>query len=452
MLLAAVGGRAQLPANYVAGSLVELNDNGAWSWFMDERVIVDKGKLIVGSVRSLGDFEATQNQPDWGNVEISVYDIETGRADRVVLHRHFEQDDHDAPAFLVLPDGRYLAVYTKHAVERKIYYRFSAPGDPLRWGEAHVVETPGKDKDFAGDNVTYSNLFRLPGGRLYNFFRGLGHEPNYLYSDDNGQTWTYGGHVLRGKGGYSPYLKYAFDGERTIHFIATEDHPRNYDNSIYHGFLRDGEVHASDGRVIAKLSTSTEAPLASWELTRVFQGDPDNVAWTVDIELDDQHRPYIAFSVQKDGRGLPPRQGGMDLRYYYGRWDGSKWHVHEMAYAGRRLYPFEDDYTGLAALDPQDPNTVFISTDADPATGKPLISASDGRRHYEIFRGESADGGAHWRWQPVTANSTVDNLRPLVPKWKDPRTALVWMRGPAYIHNHGNWTTGVVALILPPQR
>ena len=161
--------------------------------------------------------------------------------------------------------------------------------------------------------------------------------------------------------------------------------------------------------------------------------------------------PYIAFSVQKDGRGLPPKQGGMDLRYYYGRWDGTKWHAHEMAYAGRRLYPYEDDYSGLVALHPNDPNTVFISTDADPATGQPLVSAADGKRHYEIFRGETSDDGAHWRWQPITANSTVDNLRPLVPKWKDPRTALVWMRGPSYTHNHGNWTTAVVALILPPK-
>src|SRR5574337_1374380 len=145
---------AQLPANYVAGSLVQLNDNGAWSWFMDERTIVDKGKLIVGSVRSLGDFDATQSQPDWGNVEISVYEIETGRTGHAVLDRHFEQDDHDAPAFLVLPDGRYLAVYTRHAVERRVFYRFSKPGDPLTWSEAHIFETPGGDKKFAGDNAT----------------------------------------------------------------------------------------------------------------------------------------------------------------------------------------------------------------------------------------------------------------------------------------------------------
>ena len=36
LVLAAVAARTQdYPANYVAATLVQLNDNGAWSWFMD---------------------------------------------------------------------------------------------------------------------------------------------------------------------------------------------------------------------------------------------------------------------------------------------------------------------------------------------------------------------------------------------------------------------------------
>src|SRR5205823_12282359 len=103
-------------ANYVAGDLIQLNDNGAWSWFMDERVIVDRGKLIVGSVRAVGNFRSGGDDPDWGNVEVSALDLASGATGRVVLHRHFEQDDHDNPAFLRLPDGRYLAVYSKHSI------------------------------------------------------------------------------------------------------------------------------------------------------------------------------------------------------------------------------------------------------------------------------------------------------------------------------------------------
>lgn len=436
-------------ANYVAGTLVQLNDNGAWSWFMDPRAIVHDGKLIVGSVRAVGSRQANESHPGWGNVEVSVYDIQTGVARTTVLHSRFEQDDHDGATFLVLPDGRYLAAYSKHSIDRRMYYRVSEPRNPLAWSPAWVVQTPGGDSGpYGGDNVTYTNMFRLPDGRIFNFFRAFSHDPNYMVSEDDGKTWKYGGRLLYGRDGYSPYLKYAYDGKGTIHFVTTEDHPRNFDNSLYHGYLRDGTIHHSNGTAIAPLSTSTETKVAAWSLTKVFQGDPDNVAWMTDIELDRDDRPYVLFSVQKDGRGLPPRQGGMDHRFHYARWNGSAWRTEEIAYAGTRLYPFEDDYTGLGALDPGNPDIVYISTDADPATGAPLVSAADHRRHRELFKGGRDAKSGKWTWTPITRHSTADNLRPLVPKWDDRRTALVWMRG-SYVHNNGEWYTAVVALILP---
>src|SRR5262249_2118813 len=96
--------------NYVGASLVRLNDNGACSWFMDPRVVVNEGLLIAGSVRAVGSNQANATDPNWGNVQVSVYDLATGKVNTVVLHPHLEQDDHDAPAFLVRKDGRYLAV------------------------------------------------------------------------------------------------------------------------------------------------------------------------------------------------------------------------------------------------------------------------------------------------------------------------------------------------------
>jgi hypothetical protein len=84
-------------------------------------------------VRSVGAFGNAQD-PDWGNIEIAVYDLTSGATKRVVLHRHLEQDDHNNPALLALPGGRLLAMYSKHGQDRKIYYRLSEPGDPPRWG------------------------------------------------------------------------------------------------------------------------------------------------------------------------------------------------------------------------------------------------------------------------------------------------------------------------------
>lgn len=434
----------ELPKNYAAGQIVELNDNGAWSWFMDERAIVHEGKVVVGSVRSLGDYKRTQGQPGWGNIEIATLDLDTLDTKKVVLHAGFEQDDHNNPAFLPVEGGRLLAVYTKHGQEVKIYASRSEPGDPLSWSEPVVFTSPGEAASFSKDSVTYSNLFRLASGRIVNHYRGVDHDPNYMVSDDEGLTWSYGGRIMSGRDGYSPYLKYAARGDR-IHFVATEDHPRNYDNSLYHGYIEEGQLHQSDGEVEGPLSTDTSTPYHTWDFTRVFQGDPDNVAWMCDIELDSDARPVIAFSVQKDGRDLPPRQGGQDHRFHYARWDGDSWTQREIAYAGTRLYEWEDDYTGLVAIDPRDTDVVYIATDAHPATGEPLVSSADGKRHRELFRGRRPEGDQPWTWTPITANSDADNVRPIIPRTTDGRTALVWMRG-TYRHNRGNWDTAVVAM------
>jgi len=388
----------EYPDEYVGGALVRLNDNGAWSWFMDPRAIIDEGKLIAGSVRAVGSNQANESDPRWGNVEVSVYELATGRVATTVLHPHLEQDDHDAPAFLIRRDGSYLAVYSKHAVERRTYYRISEPHNPLAWGPAAVIETPGENAARAGNNDTYANLFRMPDGRVFNFFRGFGHD---------------------------------------------------YDNSLYHGYLQGDTIHHSNGAVVGTLNTTTEKKIATWELTKVFQGTPDDVAWMADIELDRDAHPYVLFSTQIDGRGLPRGQGGMDLRYHYARWDGTSWHTEEIARAGRRLYAGEDDYSGLGALDPKNPDVMYISTDADPVSGDPLVSHADRKRHYELFRGQRDARLGKWTWAPFTRNSTADNLRPVIPAWNDPRTALVWMRG-TYVHNHGEWTTSMVAAIIPP--
>lgn len=371
----------------------------------------------------------------------------------MVLHEHFEQDDHNNPGLLTLGDGRYLAAYSKHGQETKFYLRRSLrPGDPTAWGPVQEIATPGAGGSFRGDNVTYANPFRLAAenGRLYLFHRGFGLDPNYLISEDDGESWRYGGHLFIGRDGYSPYTKYTSNARDTIHFVATEDHPRNFDNSLYHGFIRSGQVHTSDGRALGPLPGSSTTTFRAWDFTRIYQGGPTHVAWMCDLHLDPEERPVVLFSTQRDGAGLPQGSGGMDHRYHFARWDGTKWVTHEIAHAGTRLYPGEDDYTGLGAIDPQNPNVVYISTDADPATGKPLISKASYRRFHELFRGETVDRGATWKWTAITSNSSLDNLRPLVPVWPDAndRTIVVWMRG-GYRVNRGEWNTQVAATILP---
>jgi len=430
-------GLIALPAGRLAepgeASIVTLKKNGGWCWYQDPRAIINGNLLVFGSVAA-----SDRNGSKPGDVEVTSWDLGSGRIESFKLHPEFQADDHDVPAFLLLPGGRILASYMTHGNDRLMRWRISdAPLDISAWSEELTSDI--------GAPLSYSNLFMLAdeNNRIYNFHRGIGWNPNFMVSDDLGESFHYGGRLLnwprpeKGAIGYSgldggrPYVKYASDGASEIHFVTTEDHPRAFDNSIHHGFIREGGVYNSSGDLAGKLAGSPEGGVFIRDLTVVFQGGPDNVAWTIDLDIDQHGNPFTVFSVQRDGAKWreTPGRGGLDHRYWYARWDGVSWQAREIAYAGTRLYAREDDYTGLAALDPGNPDVVYISTNSDPSTGEPLISSYDGERHREIFRGETGDGGRTWKWLAVTKDSPADNIRPIIPNGVGNREVVIWLRG-----------------------
>jgi hypothetical protein len=423
--------------------LIEFNDDGGWCWFEDERAIVAGGKLVFGTIATGG---ARQ-----GHVEATVYDLKTRESKRVTLHTPADEkdrrqwaDDHNSPAFLQLPSGEILTLYAKHGPEEKIYYRISKPGDPLVWGDEQVfVPSPTS-------RVTYSNLHMLtsenaPRGRIYDFYRGFNNsfKPSFAWSNDLGRTWSAGGVFIDvpTKFRHRPYVKYASNGRDSVHFAYTDGHPQDFDNSIYHAVYRAGDLLGSDGARIRSMKDGLEAPE---EGTLVYKGGAEHVAWITDLQLDKKGRPYMVFSVQMNSAGKPPGQGGEDLRYHYARFDGKRWQAAEIAYAGTRIYPSQEDYTGLAALHPGDPKTIYISTNADPVTGAPLISKSDNQRHWEIYRGTTRDY-RKWNWEAITRDSKADNLRPVVSSQDSKQTILLWLQGK--MRAYTDYTFRVVGMI-----
>jgi hypothetical protein len=417
---------------------VVLSDDGGWCWFEDPRAIIHDNKLLVGTVAN-GRYDSLRA----GDIEALIYDLRNKQIIRVELYDRLQPDDHDSPVFLVRPDERYLTLFAKHGNENNFYYRISHPNQPARWGEIQEYAPTESTR------LTYSNLYMLSAenNRVYNFFRGLDNsfKPSYVYSDDLGESWETGNVYIQvpAEMRHRPYVRYASNNVDEIHMVYTQGHPRVYDNSIYHVFYRDDMLHASDGSPITSLEEGLTMPQ---EGTLVYQGDSNNVAWTVDIELDEQDHPYIAYSVQVGSAGLPPGEGGDDIRYRYARWDGTQWNDYPLAHAGTKLYAGEDDYSGLVALDPDNPDVVYISTDADPESGEPLISEADGERHYEIFKGVTADGGGSWNWTPITENSAEDNLRPIVPEWNADETMLLWLKGE--YRSYTDYSLSVMALRL----
>jgi hypothetical protein len=416
-------------ANDVVGRLLVFNDNGAWSWFESERAIVDSstGKLLLSSVaNAAGPGGAERN----GDVEVVSYDFKTQSKTCVALSKHLQADDHNSAALVALPGGRYLASYSKHAGDNCLRYRVSRkPGDAIDWEAEKVFYTAGP--------TTYSNLCYLSEpNTIFNFHRDLGRgfDPNYVvWRLGHDQEFSYGGRLLTGPEGNAghrdrPYLRYVSNGVNRIHFITTDHHPRNLvTNSIYHGYIEfhpSGYVlYRSDGTRLGNLSAKSTSPYKASDFTPLFRGgtvSPTNDlrmtrAWPIDIELDSDGDPYVAFTARVADNDL-------DHRFFYARLKNGQWQLHELAKAGGHLYDSENDYTGLAALDPTDPDRVFISTNLDPNSVVALP-------HYELFLGTTSDRGASWTWQPITKNSTVDNMRPIVPRGAHNRNVLLWMRG-----------------------
>jgi len=400
--------------------------------------------VFVGSVASkAGAGGATRD----GNVEAVIYDLKTSSKQISVLttgeaHR-FGCDDHDAPAFFIRPDGKYVAFYTGHNKDHFTYYRVYS-GDA--WGPEQAFDWSSRPGG-ANFPTTYSNPHYLPAeGRLYNFARGSGHgSQNIMLSTNLGDTWAYAGEMTTNANvGYvNGYFRYHDDGER-IDFICTEFHPRDFNTSIYHGYIRDGRAFNSAG-IVVNSNIFGPSAVTPQSFTTVFPantvlppGQTNSHCWNIDTRRFPDGSIAALVSTRVNDTGPQPARDP-DHAFFYCRYDGHQWVSTYLGNAGKKLFASEQDYTGLGALSPDNPTTIYISTPYDPRDGATFLGV------HEIFKGVTADHGATFVWTPVTKHSTRDNLRPIVPAWDKDHTALLWWRGTSFTSQR--YDAAIVGLI-----
>jgi hypothetical protein len=103
------------------------------------------------------------------------------------------------------------------------------------------------------------------------------------------------------------------------------------------------------------------------------------------------------------------------------------------------MYSSEEDYVGLASIDPSNPDVIYVSTPINPQNDNTNLGVR------EIFKGVTSNQGSSWTWTPVTQNSVRDNFRPIVPRWDSQNTALLWWRGT--YNTAQNFDSAVVGII-----
>lgn len=386
-----------------------LNPSGAWCWFQDERALMAGEQLVVTSISSTG------------TVDVTTYNIATGEVVVSPIKVGFTQpngvtDDHNVAALLQRNDGRLMAFYARHHADNLMHVRTSNyPDDATNWGNERTY-TFG-----TASRATYANPFQLSeeGGRIYLFWRGLNFWPTYSVSDDGGTSWSNAANIIADAAGNTstrPYAKYCSNNRDTIHIAYTDAHPRNLStNSVYHIYMRGGNVYKSDGTLLRSLDSG---PVKTTEGTKVYDGSSvSGRGWNWDITLDENENPVMVHAT------VPSIS---DHRYRYGRWNpvSKRWFEQEIAFAGTGLYTNESQYSGGICLDPDDVSVVYISADVDPATGE---TTGTGKR--EIYKGKTSDDGLTWTWAAITHNSVEDNIRPIVPKNHPDGTFVLWMQG-----------------------
>lgn len=454
-----VAGPPPLPPvpDQIEGTLISIAPEAAWTWYTDERAIVDtvNGTIIAGGVRGKNWFGAR------GDILANTFDLASGQRTEFVLGGppSGDQDDHNTASFIKLSDDNYLASWSSHSNDNFIRFRRSTnPSDATAWNAEQTFERSASDGASGTNNVTYTNLHFLSAegtgqGRIYNIFRneGAGSWDRYfIYSDDLGQSWSFGGRITgEDTAGVRPYLKLANNGVDTIYFIASETASGN---SIWSGYIKGGKIHKMDGVVVDNDIFDNAAPPVN-QLTSVMLhgtlvgGESMENHWPRDMELDENGQLAATWRALVDG-------SGSDWRHFYGRWDGSQWIIHQLAYAGDFNLLFQQNGTDrhrgtpLSALNPSDVNVVYFTGSADPSTGIPLVSAADGRRNLEVFKAETDDLGVSWTYTQITRDSSCHNFRINVLSWDEENTAVMWMRG-YYdrwnFHQYNGWDCALVA-------
>jgi hypothetical protein len=416
----------------VKGNLILFNDNGAWCWYQDERAVIDSkaGNIIVSSVASIS---GVGGSPKSGDLESVIYNYNTGSFSKYTLKEGggstFYCDDHNAPAFLVRPDGKYLTIYAGHFNDTNSYYRIYENGS---WGAEKNFNWKLRRPGGSNFQTTYSNIYYLSAeNRVYNFVRGNNKSPNFMYSTDQGDTWIYGGQLTTNANiGYNNgYYKYCSNGIDRIDFICTDYHPRDYNTSIFHGYIYNGKIYNSYGTQIDNNIFDTLNIPSSDLLTKVLSGgtvigiDTFYRCWNTDVfRYEDGTIATIITARINNDIGGSSTTVNPEHAFFYCRFDGKKWNSTYLGKAGLKMYADEQDYTGLAAVVPNNPNIIYISSTYDPNTN---LSVGV----HEIFKGITSDNGKTWTWSPITQNSVRDNFRPIVPVWDNNNYALLWWRG-----------------------
>lgn len=426
LALTAIFGYQTANADTYSGSQVA--PEGAWCWFADPRAIhyENADKSINASYLAYIDVH--------GNVKATQYDFNTGKRTEVLVRSYFQPDDHNNPTFLVLPDERVLIIYSRHTDEPAFYYRVSKrPGDISDLGDEKKIVT--------ASNTTYPSPFILSDDleHFYLCWRGIGWHPTIAKltlpdaNDDVKVEW--GPFQMVQSTGARPYAKYYSNGKDKIYFTYTTGHPDNEQTNWLYCNVININAQTKNGKVttnptLEDITGKTLSTIANGKFNvnktddyknaypmTVVDATPNIRDWVWQITLDEKGNPVIPMVKISGDKNTHV--------YYLAKWTGEKWNVTQLANGGGRFHSSNTEYcySGGEAVDPENPNVLYLSIPTNGDYGKV----------YEIWKYTVDNEGKVTDKEQITRNSVKNNVRPYVlNNHGDSPITVAWMNGDYY--------------------
>ncbi|MCD8048290.1 MAG: DNRLRE domain-containing protein [Clostridia bacterium] len=398
-----------------------IDDEGSWCWFADSRSLHHDNEELGINNTYVGYIDVH------GSIKAMQYNHNTDEISYVLVRSNFQPDDHDNPAFLVLPDDRVMIIYSRHTDEKAFYYRISqVAGDITTLGEEHKLVTSA--------NTTYPNPFILSDDpdHIYLCWRGTNWHPTIAQlsmPDENDEiSFTWGPKQIVSSSAQSsgcrPYAKYVSDGVSKIHITYSATHPDNINPvSLYYNYIdiNDMTVRDINGTVKATLSSSP-FKVDNTETDSAFVVDDRSTSqrgWVWDIALDGDTPVIAMVRINSDKT---------QHDYYYAKydWDTQSWTKTYIADGGGWFHQSSTEkcYSGGMSIDHDDPSIIYASYPVEGLFGEV----------YEIVKiTMSEDGSEVVSREYITQNSEKNNIRPYaISGASDDEIKLVWLNGDYY--------------------
>ncbi|WP_157073162.1 BNR-4 repeat-containing protein [Kribbia dieselivorans] len=406
---------AAAPAPVAADSnrkIARIVTNGAWSWFMDPRVLRTSQQTYYGSVTNDA------------RIQVTAVRSSDGRISHKTLTTLIA-DDHVAPALTRTPDGRIVAFWAGHSNASPPRYRITdKTGNVATFGGTKSLKGSGMETKAS----TYSQIIQLSNSTYrYWYFTRRQSDRSWVVTRSNDlvkwtkavRLWTPPHPTTEELG--TPYPKFATDGRSRIDFAVTDSQQTNrLETSVYHFSYTGGYFRTSTGRKIRSIGgLGRVGSMRIDQGTKIYDGaGVDGAARMYDLALLDG-RPVVVVNTWADG----------DFTYKWARWNGKAWVLKTLR---RNQDPLGQP--GGITFDRADPRKVYLVRD-QRATGQ-----------RELEQWVTRDLGTTWSTRGLTAGSEQANRTPAAPYGRSTgHVSVAWLNGRYEAFNGGRYWTEIWA-------